>query len=97
MVTRRPVVGVGRAAPSEWPVEQRLGRGRSVRSAELTEGVDGENHAEVSAFGGGGGIRTLEGFNPLHAFQACALDQTMRPLRSCDGIVIAFDNRSTRL
>ncbi len=30
---------------------------------------------------GGRGIRTLEGDKPLHAFQACALGQTMRSLR----------------
>jgi hypothetical protein len=30
---------------------------------------------------GGRGIRTLEGDKPLHAFQACALGQTMRSLQ----------------
>ena len=33
------------------------------------------------SFCGGRGIRTLEGDKPLHAFQACALGQTMRSLR----------------
>ena len=35
------------------------------------------------SFCGGRGIRTLEGDKPLHAFQACALGQTMRPLQMC--------------
>ena len=36
------------------------------------------------SFCGGRGIRTLEGDKPLHAFQACALGQTMRSLHVKD-------------